>query len=123
MADISERELDEVWEQFHAVVNMTSRELHEWLMTESAGEATEKLPEQMGPETGRHVLEVLGKRRGDLTDDDIGVMRGVVDTVSAERGTDPDPTAGDSGWRHRMMNLGHDPLKPLASERSRARRR
>jgi hypothetical protein len=36
----------------------------------------------------------------------------VVDTVRAARGADPEPDAGDPRWRHRLMSVGHDPLKP-----------
>ncbi|WP_369687752.1 DUF3140 domain-containing protein [Streptomyces somaliensis] len=43
----------------HAVVNMTSRELQEWLSTQAAGE-TEELPTAPG-RTGRRVLEILGR--------------------------------------------------------------
>jgi tetrahydromethanopterin S-methyltransferase subunit H len=76
---------DEVWYGFHQVVNMTSRELEEWLRTESAGERTEAMPDQAGNPVGAQVVHILGKRRADLTDDDIEVMVAVT---------------------------GHDPLKP-----------
>ncbi|WP_282796889.1 DUF3140 domain-containing protein [Streptomyces sp. CC224B] len=123
MADIPASELDELWEEFHAVVNMTSRELGDWLKTRFAGEDTEELPDQAGTENGRRVLEILGKRRVDLTDDDARVMRKVVDTVTAERGADLEPTAGQPHWRHRLMTLGHDPLKPPASDAGATRAR
>ncbi|WP_425576433.1 DUF3140 domain-containing protein [Streptomyces glaucosporus] len=110
-----EQELDVLWEEFHSVVNMTSRELSDWLMTRSAGQDAEELPDQAGTANGRRVLEILGKRRTDLTDDDVRVMRKVVDTVASERGADMEPTAGQSNWRHRLMTLGHDPLKPVKS--------
>ncbi len=113
MADIPPEELDALWHDFHRVVNMTSRELEEWLMTRSAGENAEKLPDEAGTEKGRRVLAVLQKRRTDLTDDDIRVMRRTVETISAERRDDLEPTAGQSNWRHRLMTLGHDPLKPV----------
>jgi Protein of unknown function (DUF3140) len=100
-----------LWDEFHRVVNMTSRELSEWLRTRSADEDTEKLPEESGSLTGRSVLGVLQKRRVDLTDDDERVMRKVVDRVHSERGEDLEPTAGEDHWRHRLMTLGHDPLK------------
>jgi len=103
---------DELWDEFHRVVNMTSRELDEWLRTRSADEDVEALPDQAGTETGRHVLAILGKRRTDLTDDDVRVMQNVVDRVLAERREDLEPTAGEAHWRYRLMSLGHDPLKP-----------
>jgi hypothetical protein len=105
---------DELWQEFHTVVNMTSRELEDWLRTRSADEDDEALPDQAGTPTGRHVVQILGKRRGDLTDDDARVMRRVIERVRAQRRDDLEPTAGDPAWRHRLMSLGHDPLKPTA---------
>ncbi|MFD4629123.1 DUF3140 domain-containing protein [Streptomyces sp. NPDC058284] len=107
---------DGLWDEFHAVVNMTSRELGDWLKTRFAGEETEEVPDRAGTPNGRRVLEILGKRRVDLTPDDLRVMRKVVDTVTAERGADMEPTAGEAHWRHRLMTLGHDPLRPLSSD-------
>ncbi|GGO45839.1 hypothetical protein GCM10012287_14750 [Streptomyces daqingensis] len=116
MARTDGHERDELWEEFHAVVNMSSRELEEWLRTRSAGQDSEELPDQAGTENGRHVLRILGKRRGDLNDDDVRVMRKVVDTVTAERGADMEPTTGQPNWRHRLMTLGHDPMKPVRAD-------
>ena len=108
MADVD----DELWAEFHRVVNMTSRELSEWLRTRDAGEAGEELPDQAGTPTGQQVLAILGKRRQDLTSHDGDVIRRVVERVHAERRADLEPTAGQPGWRHRLMSIGHDPLKP-----------
>ncbi|GAA4430342.1 DUF3140 domain-containing protein [Georgenia halophila] len=103
---------DELWQEFHQLVNMTSAELREWLTTDEAGEGTEGFPDQAGSDRSRDVLEVLGKRRTDLTEGDVATMRSVVEEVRAERGDDLEPTAGDAAWRHRLMSIGHDPLRP-----------
>ena len=105
---------DALWDEFHRVVNMTSRELSEWLRVRSADEHAEEFPDHAGSETGRHVLAILQKRRGDLTADDERVMRNVVDRIYAQRRDDLEPTAGQDHWRHRLMTLGHDPLKPAS---------
>ncbi|NEA47890.1 DUF3140 domain-containing protein [Streptomyces sp. SID10815] len=107
-------ELDALWEDFHRVVNMTSQELAAWLRVRDAGEDTEPLPDDAGSPTGQHVLAILQKRRTDLTDDDLRVMRKVVDSVAdqADLENEPEPSdAGDTRRRHRLMTLGHDPLK------------
>ncbi|NIH84182.1 DUF3140 domain-containing protein [Amycolatopsis granulosa] len=100
-----------LWDEFHRVVNMSSRELADWLRVRSAGPHSEELPDQAGTKTGQRVLEILGKRRTDLTEDDERVMRKVVEKVHAERRDDLEPTAGQENWRHRLMTIGHDPLK------------
>jgi hypothetical protein len=103
---------DQVWEDFHQVVNMTSRELEEWLRTRDSTEEAEAYPDRAGTPTGRRVLAILAKRRTDLTEQDAAVMRRVIETVRSRRTPELEPKAGDPNWRHRLMTLGHDPLKP-----------
>jgi hypothetical protein len=103
---------DELWDDFHRVVNMSSRELRDWLMVEGAHEETEELPDHAGPPLGHRVLGILGKRRADVTADDVRVMAKVVERVTSQRRLDLEPTAGQDAWRHKLMDVGHDPLKP-----------
>lgn len=103
---------DTLWDDFHRVVNMSSRELRDWLLVEGAGEQAEQEPDRAGSPLGHRVLEILGKRRSDVTPDDVEVMEQVVDLVTSERSVDLEPTAGDAAWRHGLMDVGHDPLKP-----------
>jgi len=103
---------DELWEDFHEVVNMTSRELSDWLLTEAAAEdgtAETGLPEL---EVGESVVAILAKRRTDLTPDDVDTMQVVVDQVRTIRGDEPEPEAYDDSVRRALMLLGHDPLRP-----------
>jgi Protein of unknown function (DUF3140) len=104
---------DVLWENFHTVVNMTSRELRDWLAVQGADELTEEVPDRAGSHLGHRVLAILGRRRVDLTKDDVDVMEQVVDRVLANRREDLEPTAGEASWRRRLMNIGHDPLKPV----------
>lgn len=103
---------DELWQEFHDVVNMTSRELSDWLRTEAATEGTEPdttLPEL---EVGEQVVAILGKRRTDVTPDDVDTMQQVVDQVRTIRGEEPESEAYDDDVRRLLMSFGHDPLKP-----------
>ncbi|WP_007025495.1 DUF3140 domain-containing protein [Saccharomonospora iraqiensis] len=103
---------ERLWDEFHRVVNMSSRELSEWLRTRSSTPDDEEYPDRAGPHLGQRVLEILGKRKTDLIPDDFDVMRRVVDKIHGQRREDLEPTAGETHWRHRLMSLGHDPLKP-----------
>ena len=103
---------DELWQEFHDVVNMTSRDLSDWLRIQATGEdgrATEGLPEL---EVGESVVAILAKRRTDLTPDDVDTMQHVVDQVRTIRGDEPEPEAYDDDVRRMLMSFGHDPLKP-----------
>ncbi|MER5462223.1 DUF3140 domain-containing protein [Streptomyces sp. NPDC002668] len=103
-------ESEALWDEFHQLVNMTSQELSAWLETREAAESTETSPAGVDTEAGRHVLSILLKRRVDLTDDDVHVMHQVVEAVETRQ--EQVDGAGDIEWRHSLMTLGHDPLKP-----------
>lgn len=103
---------DELWEEFHAVVNMTSRELTDWMLTEASDGAVAADPGTPELEVGEQVVAILGKRRTDLTPDDVDTMRHVVEQVRTIRGEEPEPEAYDDDVRRLLMSFGHDPLKP-----------
>ncbi len=101
-----------LWDEFHQVVNMPSEELRAWLLTAASDE--EALPDQPGngvPELGLRVVELLRKRKMDLTDADTETMRQVVDFVEDRTEQPPAAGAADDHWRHELMCVGHDPLK------------
>lgn len=111
MADTTLHE-SELWLEFHRVVNMSSGELASWLHTQSVNSSAENLPHQAGTPTGHQVLQMLDKRRTDLTPDDLQLMRRVIRQVHVERRGNRTAVAGRVDWRHRLMSLGHDPFKP-----------
>jgi hypothetical protein len=102
---------DELWNEFHRVVNMTPRELEHWLRAESLRESTEGRPGAVGSEVGWQVLDILSKPRADLSEEDVGIMESITGRIRLERRNDLRPTAGDDAWRARLMALGHDPYK------------
>ncbi|MDA8370328.1 MAG: DUF3140 domain-containing protein [Nocardiopsaceae bacterium] len=103
--------IDELWQEFHDVVNMTGEELRRWLLTDASGpDVFTPRPDLGVAGTGRQVVRILDKRRMDLTSDDVETMRGVVGTV---RDLLAEPEPHDDAWRHRLMSLGHDPLRPV----------
>lgn len=103
-------EIEEVWEQFHSVVNMTSRELLDWLGVEPDVRVTPGPPEPAP--LGMAVVSILAKRRTDLTSSDLDAMRRVIEIVTEETaGEPPEKVAADERRRHRLLNVGHDVLK------------
>ena len=106
-------DLDQLWDDFHQVVNMTSRELRDWLHSPPAQGVPGLVPDDpTAQETGRRVVEILAKRKVDLTDDDVNRMRFVVNYVRSRH--PEDAGAGDELWRHQLMTIGHDPMKETA---------
>ncbi|GGM29442.1 DUF3140 domain-containing protein [Micromonospora yangpuensis] len=104
-------EVETLWADFHAQVNVPSEQLRSWLLTRGSGEESfGPDPDLDLPEPGRQILAVLRKRKVDLTPADIQVMREAVERI--EGLLDERPAAGnaDDRWRHALLDLGHDPL-------------
>jgi DNA-directed RNA polymerase specialized sigma subunit len=100
-------------EEFEDAVNMTPKELEEWLQTDeskSVGQS-DSGGESKGHESGRRIVETKNKKKSDYTDDDIDHMRRVVSYVHRHRSQKPSGDVKDSNWRYSLLNWGHDPLK------------
>lgn len=113
MNDRIPAEAELAWEDFHRLVNMTSDELRIWLLTDASGE--DAFPPGPAPgvsELGARVVDVLRKRKVDLTDGDAEVMQEVVDFVEDRLENRPPDAERDDAWRHALMTVGHDPLRP-----------
>jgi hypothetical protein len=104
---------EQVVEEFDEAVNMNSKELEEWLDTEESKEVGQKDggSESKGHESGRKIVEILGKGKSDYTDEDIDHMRRVVSYVHRHQAQQPEGDLEGSNWRYSLMNWGHDPLK------------
>ena len=103
---------DDPWQDFKSAVNMTPKQLRDWLETKESQEVGQKKggdDESVGHEFGRHILEVLDKKKADLTDEDRQHMRKVVGYVHRHLAQRPDGDITDTHWRYSLMNWGHDP--------------
>jgi Protein of unknown function (DUF3140) len=104
---------EQVVEEFDEAVNMSRKELEEWLETEESKEVGQKDggDESKGHESGRKIVEILRKNESDYTDEDIDHMRRVVSYVHRHQAQTLKGDIEDSNWRYSLMNWGHDPLK------------
>ena len=114
MTEQTPADVELLWEQFHEVVNMTSDEIRVWLLTDASNEdgALPADPDMHIPELSTHVLNLLRKRKVDLTPEDADVMRQVVEFVEDRTGDPPPHAERNEEWRRSLMSVGHDPLKP-----------
>ncbi|MEU9827462.1 DUF3140 domain-containing protein [Micromonospora chersina] len=104
-------EVEVIWDDFHAEVNVPSEKLRQWLLTRGSGEeAFGPGPDLDLPEPGRRILQVLTKRKVDLTQDDIEVMRDAIERIRALTAAKPSRGNADDEWRHSLLDLGHDVL-------------
>ena len=101
--------------EFAEAVNMTASELGDWLTTDESRKVgwkgkDGKSSESIGHASGRRIVELLGKKSDELTDEDFAHMRKVVGYVHRHRAQRPE-NIYTSRWRYSLMNWGHDPLK------------
>ncbi|PPG10591.1 MULTISPECIES: DUF3140 domain-containing protein [unclassified Rathayibacter] len=101
-------------DEFHDAVNMTAKELEEWLGTDESKEVGQKPEgggESVGHESGRRIVELLGTKQADLSDDDYAHMTKVVGYVHRHAKQRPSGDVTETKWRYSLMNWGNDPLK------------
>ena len=108
----------QTYKAFSEAVNMTPAELETFLDTDESkevgwkGEDGKGSGESVGHKSGRRIVEIKRKKKGDLTDADYDHMKTVVGYVHrhmAQGG--PADDKEHSRWRYSLMNWGHDPLK------------
>jgi hypothetical protein len=113
MADDT-KDLDGIWPQWKEAVTMSASRLEKWLDTEesrSVGQKDSAGSESVGHKSGTRIVEILGKKRDDLTDDDVEHMHKVVGYVHRHLAQEPSKEDIEtSKWRYSLMNWGHDPL-------------
>ena len=105
--------------EFRALVNMTPAKLRAWLATEESQSVGmthegEKVTgagqgESVGHLMGERIIEIRGKKQGDLSDQDYADMRKVVGYIHRHSKQRPHGDITDTRWRKSLMNWGHDP--------------
>ena len=112
--------LEQTWQRFHSRVNMSSPALQAWLLA-IPGDVFAPAEGVDIEELGNQVLTLLGRRKSDLTDNDVATMDQVAGLIDGLRANPPAAEGpsyrdGRDAWRHTLMTLGHDPLAPDSDE-------
>lgn len=79
---------DKIWQNFGDSANMSPGELDKWLETDESkavGWSGDSEGETVGHDSGRRIIEIKQKKKGNLTDDDYAHMRKVVGRPSPSR--------------------------------------
>ena len=104
----------DLFRDFEQAVTMTPKQLREWLDTDESRSVGQRDPdggESIGHESGRRIVALLAKKKGDLDEEDAQQMRRVVSYVHRHLAQRPErEDIETSRWRYSLMNWGHDPL-------------
>ena len=91
-------------EEFEDAVNMTPKELEEWLQTDESRSVGQGNGESKGHESGRKIVEIKNKKKSDCTDDDLEHMKKVTGYVHRHLGQGPKKqNIEDSKWRYSFV--------------------
>ena len=77
MATLNTDEKKDIKTAFDEVVNMSATELKKWLKTDeskSVGQHIDGAAESTGHQSGERIVDLLGTKNTDLTDDDYAQM-------------------------------------------------
>ena len=110
---MAEDDTKAIREAFDEAVNMTPKQLEDWLETpdsKSVGQGADT-GESTGHESGRMIVAILRKKKAVLGGDDHAQMKRVVSYVHRHLAQRPKGDVTDTRWRHSLMNWGHDPEK------------
>jgi len=110
---VSSDKVADVWDDWQDAVNMSARQLEQWLDSDESKSVGQKNGggEATGHRSGRRIVEILRTNKTDLSDDDADHMRTVVGYVHRHLAQRPSGNVEDTAWRYSLMNWGHDPLK------------
>lgn len=103
-----------VVDEFREIVNMTPKELENWLDTDeskSVGQKKDGNSESTGHKSGRQIVKLLHTKQANYTEDDISHMKKVIGYVHRHEAQKPSGDVEETPWRYSLMNWGHDPLK------------
>jgi hypothetical protein len=104
-----------IYTTFKHDVNMTAAELEKWLKTDESKSVGQDSGDgiSIGHHSGERIVEILYKKKADLTPADEAHMHKVHGYVSRHSAQGPHHAAdvATSPWRYSLMNWGHDPLK------------
>jgi hypothetical protein len=104
---------DQTRHDFRDAVNMSPAELEKWLDTDKSKKVGQKDGggESTGHQSGRRIVDLLRRKKDDLTDSDLAHMRKVVGYVSRHLAQRPSGDITETAWSYSLMNWGHDPAK------------
>ena len=108
---MDDEEKKDVEERFTDAVNMTPKELEDWLATEQSTSVGVGEGESVGHHSGRRIVEILRDKKSDRSEADYEHMRKVAGYVARHSQQRPKGDVTETRWRYSLMNWGNDPLK------------
>lgn len=107
------QEQQDTYKKFSELVNMTASELENWLDSDNSKRVGQDSGdgESIGHKSGKKIIEIIKKKKGDYTNDDFDHMHKVISYISRHTAQKPDGDVEDTNWNYSLKNWGHDYTK------------
>ena len=104
---------EEIYREFHDLVNMSPSELEKWLETEESKSVGQDSGDgvSIGHKSGEKIIDIKRKNKADLTDNDYEHMQKVVSYISRHTAQKPSGDVSETRWHYSLKNWGHDATK------------
>ncbi len=108
-----EKDQQEVYNNFKELVNMSASQLEKWLKTEESKNTgwDSGDGEAIGHKSGKKIIDILRKKKTDLTPDDYAHMHKVVAYISRHKAQKPSGNVSETKWNYSLKNWGYDYTK------------
>ncbi len=103
-------EQEEIYKEFKQLVNMTPAELEKWLETEESNNTgfDSGDGEAIGHKSGKMIVDILRRKKGDLNEADYHQMQRVISYISRHKAQKPKGDVSDTKWNYSLKNWGYD---------------
>ena len=107
---LDETELKEIYTEFKDLVNMSAGTLEKWLQTKESKKAgwDSGDGESVGHKSGEKIINILHKKKAELSDADYKHMQKVVGYIKRHSAQKPAGDLSDTNWNYSLKNWGHD---------------
>ncbi|MGB7785800.1 MAG: DUF3140 domain-containing protein [Salinimicrobium sp.] len=110
---MKEEEKEEIYKEFHELVNMSPKEIEEWLKEDESKEVGQDSGdgESIGHKSGKKIIKIKRKKKAELTAANYEHMQKVNGYIKRHTAQRPGRSVKDTPWRYSLMNWGYDALK------------
>lgn len=107
---IDKDEQDDIYNQFKEQVNMSAATLEKWLKTDESKKVgwDSGDGESVGHKSGEKIIDILQKKKADLTNADYKHMQKVNGYIARHMAQKPTGEKENSNWNYSLKNWGHD---------------
>ena len=107
------QEHQDIYDEFKKLVNMTASQLEKWLQTDESKHTGQDSGdgEAIGHKSGKDIVDILHKKKADLTQDDYHQMQRVISYISRHKAQKPHGDLSETRWNYSLKNWGYDYTK------------